>query len=87
MMSPNYCGTVYPAPYLFYNGEGLRQLYFKYDYQVDPKRDNFRKPTNDELQSIIKAYESEVKTFEKRLQTYLKRYGLSKLRTWTYLSD
>ena len=25
--------------------------------------------------------------FEKRLQTYLKRYGLSKVRTWTYWRD
>lgn len=31
-------------------------------------------------------YESR-KLFEKRLNTYLKRYGLSKITTWTYLRD
>ena len=39
------------------------------------------------LEKLIKGYE-EVKTdFIKRLQTYLKRYGLSKVRSWTYLRD
>lgn len=87
MIAPDYSGTVYAAPYLFHYGEGLRELTFRYDYQIDDKRDNYRKPTIDELQHIIAAYEIEVKIFEKRLQTYLKRYGLSKLHTWTYLSD
>jgi hypothetical protein len=26
-------------------------------------------------------------TFEKRLRSYIKRYGVSKLRTWTYCCD
>lgn len=31
---------------------------------------------------------SEIRTdFEKRIKTYLKRYGLSKVRTWTYWAD
>ena len=36
---------------------------------------------------LIQAYKQVLKDFEKRLATYLKRYGLSKLHTWTYLSD
>lgn len=87
MISPGYSGTVYAAPYLFCYGERLRELYFRYDYQIDNRRDNYRQPTVNELQRIITAYEIEIKEFEKRLQTYLKRYGLTKLHTWTYLSD
>ena len=34
------------------------------------------------------ASDEEVKkAFIKRLNTYLKKYGLSKLHTWTYLVD
>lgn len=38
----------------------------------------------DELRAILK--EEQVK-FEKRLKTYLKRYGTSKVQTWTYWAD
>lgn len=40
-----------------------------------------------EKKVILKALASERAKFEKRLKTYIKRYGLSKLHTWTYLSD
>ena len=43
--------------------------------------------TADERQALIAGYEEVKKAFRKRLDTYLKRYGLSKIRTWTYLSD
>lgn len=43
--------------------------------------------TADERQALIAGYEEVKKQFQKRLDTYLKRYGLSKIRTWTYLSD
>jgi len=43
--------------------------------------------TEDERRAIIAGYEEVKKGFEKRLNTYLKRYGLSKVRSWTYLSD
>lgn len=33
---------------------------------------------------LIEALEKEKEKFIKRLRTYLKRYGLSKLKTWTY---
>lgn len=36
---------------------------------------------------LVDAYKKVLADFEKRLQTYLKRYGLTKLNTWTYLSD
>ena len=43
--------------------------------------------TTEERQALVKGYEEVRKAFVKRLNTYLKRYGLSKVRTWTYLSD
>ena len=37
--------------------------------------------------NILAVYEQQKENFTKRLQTYLKRYGLEKLHTWTYLVD
>lgn len=36
---------------------------------------------------LVSAHEKVLQDFEKRLKTYLKKYGLSRLHTWTYLSD
>lgn len=41
----------------------------------------------DDLKNILSVYEYEKAKFEKRLNTYLKKYGLSKLKTWSYLVD
>lgn len=43
--------------------------------------------TAGERESILAGYEEVKKQFIKRLNTYLKKYGLTKLHTWTYLSD
>ena len=39
------------------------------------------------LDKVIAGYEEVKATFIKRLNTYLKRYGLSKINTWSYLLD
>lgn len=36
---------------------------------------------------MLGAYEAEREDFSKRLDTYLKKYGTSKLHTWTYWRD
>lgn len=36
---------------------------------------------------LLDAYRAAYAAFEKRLDTYLKRYGLSKVRAWTYWRD
>ena len=41
----------------------------------------------EEIEALIKGYETVKEMFTKRLNTYLKRYGLSKIETWTYLRD
>ena len=38
-------------------------------------------------QTILEGLKREREKFNKRLQTYLKRYGVSKIRTWTYWAD
>ena len=45
------------------------------------------KMTGTDRQKLIAGYEEVKQAFIKRLNTYLKRYGLSKLDTWTYLVD
>lgn len=85
-----------------YNYDGKIFLYSSYrnrDYQVNytfynnlneyhPYK-NFilREATKEEIEIILNALIQEKENFTKRLQTYLKRYGTSKLRTWTYLVD
>jgi hypothetical protein len=43
--------------------------------------------TQDEINRIIEGFQEVKKAFTKRLNTYLKRYGLTKVHSWTYLSD
>lgn len=38
-------------------------------------------------EALIDAYNVERERFTKRLKSYLKRYGLSKVRAWTYWED
>ncbi len=46
-----------------------------------------RLATDEERELILAAYERVKASFEKRLKTYLKRYGLSKVRSWSYIVD
>ena len=41
----------------------------------------------EDIEAIKKQLIEEKEKFTKRLKTYLKRYGLTKVRAWTYLSD
>jgi hypothetical protein len=43
--------------------------------------------TIDDLTELYRICFEEQMKFCKRLRTYLKRYGLSKVRTWTYWAD
>lgn len=43
--------------------------------------------TREERKTLFCAYSEERERFCKRLSAYLKRYGLSKVRAWSYLSD
>ena len=43
--------------------------------------------TKEELERILKAYEDASKAHEKKVNSYLKRYGTSKVHSWTYWRD
>lgn len=65
--------------------------YFRY-YEVpaDIQKKEYKEytPVNEQDKAlIIAAYKEELKRFSKRLETYLKRYGLSCVRTWSYWVD
>lgn len=51
------------------------------------EQDDFIPITDEERESIIREHEIALADFEKRLDSYLKRYGLSKVDTWTYWMD
>lgn len=53
----------------------------------EKKPDDFRWLESNEIEAIKEAYKKVIADFEKRLQTYLKKYGLTKLKVWTYYSD
>jgi len=54
-------------------------------WEAAPK--NSRELSQEEIDNIVNGYEEVKKAFMKRLNTYLKRYGLTKVHSWTYLSD
>ena len=51
------------------------------------ERQGWRRLTEDELHELYAILFDEQMRFCKRLKTYLKRYGTSKVRTWTYWAD
>lgn len=64
--------------------------YLAWSFNFDNIRDKeaiIKEATKEDLLLIIEVYKQQVENFKKRLNTYLKKYGLSKLHTWTYLSD
>lgn len=66
----------------------LAFLAWSWDYDnIRDKEMIIREATKEDLLLIIEVYKQQIENFKKRLNTYLKRYGLSKLRTWTYLVD
>lgn len=50
-------------------------------------RDGYEEVSPLDKERILQGYEVVRANFVKRLNTYLKKYGLSKIETWTYLRD
>lgn len=66
----------------------LAYLAWSWDYEnIRNTEMIIKEATKEDLILIIEVYKQQIENFKKRLNTYLKRYGLSKLRTWTYLVD
>ena len=54
-------------------------------YQNERKLYNeIQEASHEDIKIILEAEKEERAKFEKRLKTYLKRYGLSKVKTWPY---
>lgn len=72
-----------------YNGNKLNvwRLAYMNISNVDNKYGEYEILAPADREAVINGLKNERKKFEKRLHTYLKRYGTSKLRTWTYWVD
>lgn len=62
---------------------------FRYSHIPQDINDTTKyQPVTDEDKALIaEALEVELERFSKRVETYLKRYGLSKVRSWSYWRD
>jgi hypothetical protein len=70
------------------NGVHAYRWYQVNDSEQDPRtRDLIHRMSDNEIKQAIAILKEERAKFEKRLHTYLKRYGTSKLHTWTYWAD
>ena len=71
---------------------GEKQMSIKIPYNRDAyermnRANELTELTESERAAVVAAYETELSKLNKRLDSYLKRYGLSKLKTWTYWQD
>lgn len=66
---------------------GLKTVCFVNRWELENKGQEARPLTTEEIDIVIEAYKKARAAFEKRLNTYLKRYGMSKVETWTYWRD
>lgn len=69
------------------NGFYTVEFMFKYKYEQYYGNKPSRVIFADDRAGYIVALKKCKERFEKRLQTYLKRYGLSKIESWSYLCD
>lgn len=94
---PDYCGIPRNEPYIrvqYRTGSpNIYDLAWVRDYQLQYEQWRFRdwegfQPLSDEDRAtLIAAYQAELDKRNKQIDAYIKRYGTSKLRTWTYWVD
>lgn len=77
-----------------YREDGIVSIHFCEPWNIEKRKRNAEKAnivffelTDKERKDIAGYYGIEKQRFQKRLNTYLKRYGLSKVHSWSYLSD
>jgi len=56
-------------------------------YRHESQAEKYQKLTGADRQQVAEAYKIIRANFEKQLRAYLKRYGLSKVRAWSYWQD
>ena len=67
---------------ILYNPFSCRDRWF-----TEEEIKKYTKCTDEEKKLILKALKYSRELFKKRLDAYLKKYGVSKLNTWTYWAD
>ena len=67
--------------------DGRKSYYCHRNYWHFREREEHVELTPEQRAELIKALQWSRGEFEKRLNTYLKRYGTSKIHTWTYWAD
>lgn len=70
-----------------YNESNLASLHYEWRAcrLEDIKEEQYL--TKEDIEALKEVVRKEIAKFEKRLNTYLKKYGLTKLDTWTYWAD
>ena len=58
-----------------------------WDYERNKDSNHYYAISEADRKVLIELYEGELTKMNKRITSYLKRYGLSKVRTWTYWVD
>lgn len=82
--------TIYIRPKYYSQSKDnkLKELYFYNPYYPSSTcLEECDEITKEDIKKVIEGYEIVKEEFTKRLNTYLKRYGLTKVNTWTYLVD
>ena len=79
--------TVFYSVPKYYQSDKYRAFINPFEWDHEEVLKKGRSITNEERKIYLSAVKEEKEKFEKRLATYLKKYGLSKVRSWTYLCD
>ena len=91
LIGGDYILYTFPAHHNAPDDTNVRDLGYckRYDYidYVSGRGYTPRIISDEDRKIILAAYFEERAKFEKRLNAYLKRYGTSKLHTWTYWED
>lgn len=74
----NYCWGV---------ADNSLRLLKEYDFEEEKKHRYVHRMTDNDVKNALAILKDERNKFEKRLNNYLKRYGVSKLHTWTYYAN
>lgn len=56
-------------------------------YEVEDYKTKYAELSCEDARRLVDGYKEVKNQFIKRLNTYLKKYGLTKVNTWSYLSD
>ncbi|MBR5304875.1 MAG: hypothetical protein IKU37_08645 [Candidatus Gastranaerophilales bacterium] len=67
----------------YYNND-MAVKFVNQEYADRFPTDIYSEATDEDVEILIEAVKEEIVKFTKRLNTYLKKYGTSKLKTWTY---